>query len=461
MARARQRPVTEQVFPARALAGGIVGGSAVERRAAVADFLAELGADTVECCYPDLLGSLVGRTMTVPRFLSAVDGGFGMPTATLAWNLAGEIEPVEFVSAATGFPNMFAVPDVATLRASAWAPGTALCLCDTRVPAGDPVALDSRELVRSAADRLAAAGVSITLACEVEFYLADEHREPLLATQKCFSLELAAEAASVLSDIRATLGASGIAVESTQTEYGPGQFEINTAPGSPLAAADAAAILKYLLKRVARRHGMRATFMTKPFASGSASGLHIHQAVAAAADNVADPVHGLPITTAGYVAGLLAHLPDLTAMCMPTVTSYKRMADYSMAANRAAWGVDNRTALVRVIPESPIRIESRIGSADASPYHVIAACLAAGTAGVEQQLRPPPPVTGDAYQVDAAPRLPGSLAEAAAHLSTSEFARKAFGDAFVDVLSTVCEREAARFAAAVTDWERHRYFDLA
>lgn len=446
-----------QVFPGQALAGG----TDAELRTAVAGYLREIGADTVECCYPDLLGTLVGRTMTVPQFLSVLAGGFGMPTATLAWNLAGEIEPVEFVSAATGFPNMRAVPDVATLRPSAWAPGTALCLCDTRMPAGDPVALDSRHLVRSAAGRLAAAGVSITLACEAEFYLADEHREPLLAARKCFSLDLAGEVAVVLSDLRATLGASGIAVESTQTEYGPGQFEINTSPGSPLAAADAAAILKYLLKRVARRHGLRATFMTKPFASGSASGLHIHQAVAAAGDDAAAPVHGLPATTASYVAGLLTHLPDLTAMCMPTVTSYKRMADYTMAANRAAWGVDNRTALVRVIPDHPVRIESRIGSADASPYHVIAACLAAGTAGVERRLRPPAPVTGDAYRLDGAPRLPGSLAEAATRLRGSEFARQTFGDVFTDVLSTVCEREAARFAAAVTDWERNRYFDPA
>lgn len=448
--------MTGQEFPSQALAGG----TAAQRKAAVAQFLSDLGADTVECCYPDLLGTLVGRTLTVPRFLSVLEDGFGMPTATLAWNMAGEIEPLEFVSAATGFPNMCAVPDVATLRASAWAPGTALCLCDTRDQAGDPVALDSRHLVRSAASRLAAAGVSITLACEAEFYLADENREPLPTAQKCFSLDLAAEVGGVLSDIRATLAASGIDVEGTQAEYGPGQFEINTSPGSPLAAADAAAILKYLLKRVARRHGLRATFMAKPFASGSASGLHIHQAVAAAADTRADPVHGLPVTTAGYVAGLLEHLPDLTAMCMPTVTSYKRMADYTMAANRAAWGVDNRTALVRVIPDNPVRIESRIGSADASPYHVVAACLAAGTAGVEQQLRPPPPVTGDAY-LDAAPRLPASLAEAAARLRSSEFARKTFGDVFADVLSTVCEREAARFAAAVTDWERHRYFDQA
>jgi glutamine synthetase len=260
--------------------------------------------------------------------------------------------------------------------------------------------------------------------------------------------------------MRATAEASGIEVESVQTEYGPGQFELNTAPSDPLAAADSAVILKYLIKRVARANGLRATFMAKPFAEGSASGLHVHQAVASAADATAAPVYGLPATTAAYVAGLLAWQPELTAMCMPTVTAYKRMADYSMAANRAVWGMDNRTALVRVIPEDPVRAEARIGSADANPYHVVASCLAAGAAGIEGRLVPPPPVTSDAYQASGAPRLPGSLAEAAARLRSSEFARKSFGDTFTDVLATVCQRETELFSACVTDWERRRYFDL-
>jgi glutamine synthetase len=443
--------------------GEPAGGTGPAAAAAAEARLRGLGVTAVECCYSDLLGALVGRTMTVPRFLAAVAAGFSMPVATLAWNVTGDIEPLEFVSAATGFPNMRAFPDPATLRLAAHAPATALCLCDTRTPAGEPTALDSRELVRSAAARLAALGVSITLASEVEFYLCGADREPLTSDHKCFSLELAGEVGDVLADMRDTLTAAGIEVESVQTEYGPGQFEINTAPGSPLAAADAAVILKYLVKRVARRHGLRATFMAKPFAAGSASGLHIHQAVASGADGAgaaAAPVHGLPPTTAWYLAGLLAYQPELTAMCMPTVTAYKRMADYTMAANRAVWGVDNRTAMIRIIPEEPVRAESRIGSADANPYHVIASCLAAGASGVRDQLVPPPPVTADAYQLAEAPRLPTTLTEAAARLRASKFARESFGDAFVDVLATVCQREAGLFGASVTDWERHRYFDL-
>jgi glutamine synthetase len=422
--------------------------------------LREAGISTVECCYSDLLGGLVGRTMTVPRFLAALAGGFAMPVATLAWNMAGDIEPLEFVSAATGFPNMRAWPDAATLRPAAHAPGTALCLCDTRSADGEPMPLDSRQLVRAAAARLADLGVSITLATEVEFYLCQDSREPLTDGHKCFSLDLAGEVAGVLAAMRDTAAASGIEVESVQTEYGPGQFEINTAPGSPLAAADAAVILKFLVKRVARAHGLRATFMAKPFSDGSASGLHVHQAVASAADGAGALVHGLPPTIAAYVAGLLAYQPDLTAMCMPTITAYKRMADYTMAANRAVWGVDNRTALVRVIPEDPVRAESRIGSADASPYHVVASCLAAGAAGISERLTPPPPVTDDAYQAAGAPRLPGSLAEAVARMRSSAFAREAFGGTFVDVLTAVCQRETELFSACVTDWERRRYFDL-
>jgi len=439
-------------------------GAGPAARAEVAGrLLREAGITTVECCYSDLLGGLVGRTMTVPRFLAALAGGFAMPVATLAWNMLGDIEPLEFVSAATGFPNMRAWPDAATLRPAAHAPDTALCLCDTRSADGEPMPLDSRQLVRAAAARLASLGVSITLATEVEFYLCQDSREPLATGHKCFSLDLAGEVAGVLAGMRATALASGIEVESVQTEYGPGQFEINTGPDSPLAAADAAVILKFLVKRVARAHGLRATFMAKPFGDGSASGLHVHQAVASASDDGAGAgalVHGLPPTTAAYVAGLLAYQPDLTAMCMPTITAYKRMADYTMAANRVVWGVDNRTALVRVIPEDPVRAEARIGSADANPYHVVASCLAAGAAGISERLTPPPPETADAYQSADAPRLPGSLAEAVTRLRSSAFAAKAFGGTFVDVLAAVCQRETELFSASVTDWERSRYFDL-
>jgi len=442
----------------------LAAGAAPAARAEVAGrLLREAGITTVECCYSDLLGGLIGRTMTVPRFLAALAGGFAMPVATLAWNMLGDIEPLEFVSAATGFPNMRAWPDAATLRPAAHAPDTALCLCDTRSADGEPMPLDSRQLVRAAAARLASLGVSITLATEVEFYLCQDSREPLATGHKCFSLDLAGEVAGVLAGMRATALASGIEVESVQTEYGPGQFEINTGPDSPLAAADAAVILKFLVKRVARAHGLRATFMAKPFGDGSASGLHVHQAVASASDDGAGAgalVHGLPPTTAAYVAGLLAYQPDLTAMCMPTITAYKRMADYTMAANRVVWGVDNRTALVRVIPEDPVRAEARIGSADANPYHVVASCLAAGAAGISERLTPPPPETADAYQSADAPRLPGSLAEAVTRLRSSAFAAKAFGGTFVDVLAAVCQRETELFSASVTDWERSRYFDL-
>jgi glutamine synthetase len=431
------------------------------RTAAVAKYLAALGADTVECCYPDLLGALVGRTMTVPRFLETLDTGFSMPEATLAWNVVGDIKPVEYTSAATGFPNMRAVPDTTTLRRSAWADRTALCLCDTRAASGNATPLDSRQILRTASDGLRALGVSVTVATEVEFYLCTADRAPLAGLHKCFSLEIAGEVETVLADIRSTLASSAVEVESTQTEYGPGQFEINTFPGPPLAVADSAAILKYLVKRIARRHGLRATFMAKPFGTGSSSGLHIHQAVADDSERPSQPLYGLPATTAHYLAGLLAHLPELTAMSMPTVTAYKRTADYTMAPNRAVWGVDNRTALIRSIPGRPIRLESRLGSADANPYHVVAACLAAGAQGITGRMNPPPPTPGDAYQLVEAPRLPRTLADAATRLHQSEFARKSFGDVFVNVLSTVCQQETELFQASVTDWERDRYFDLA
>jgi glutamine synthetase len=252
-----------------------------------------------------------------------------------------------------------------------------------------------------------------------------------------------------MSEIRRCLDGFGMPVESSQTEYGPGQFEVNIGPSDPIRAADDTAIFKHVVKEVARRHGLRATFMPCPFPGAVTSGMHVHQSL--------QPAGSQPLSS--YVAGVLQRLPELTAIFSPTINSYKRAADYSFAANRACWGFDNRTVAVRVLdPETEgARVEVRTASSEANPYLVTAGCLAAGASGIQSGAEPPPPVEGDAYKESDPAPLPRSLAEALPAFGSSRFVGELLGAPFVETFQAIGEHELEMFNAHVTDWERERY----
>ncbi len=156
----------------------------------------------------------------------------------------------------------------------------------------------------------------------------------------------------------------------------------------------------------------------------------------------------------------MAHLPELMVCYAPTVNSYKRFEADSWAPTRIAWANDNRTAGFRIVGTgASLRIECRIPGADANPYLAFAAAIASGLDGIDRQIEPPPRLDGDAYRTDDLPEAPASLADAVEHFSRSQFAREAFGDDVVDHYSHFHRTEAAAAAAAVTDWERARYFE--
>jgi glutamine synthetase len=418
---------------------------------------------TVECCFPDTWGTLVGRRMPAETFLRAASEGLSMPNAAFAWNLVGEIEPTPFASAETGFPNMHVAPDLATLREAPWADRTAFCLMDPfEDRGGAPHPMSTRAMLRRSVAELGDLGYDAWVAPELEFYLCTEDWQPVSAEHRCWSMTRGAEDEPVVGEIRSVLLAAGVPIESSQTEGGPGQLEINVGPSSPLEAADNAALLKYVVKMIARRHGLRATFMPMPFQGEEGSGHHLHESLRrkGSEDNVFasdDAVFD------AYLAGVLEHMADLTATALPTVNAYKRLRDYTYAPNRVSWGIDNRTVAVRIPAGDPRsrRLEIRTASADANPYLIIAASIDSGADGLARSLEPPKPTEGDAYLDGSLERLPATLGEAIERFAGNAFCRDRFGDAFVDTYSVVCRREEAAFREHVTDWERSRYLDHA
>jgi glutamine synthetase len=231
-----------------------------------------------------------------------------------------------------------------------------------------------------------------------------------------------------------------------------------------MRAADDAFLYKNGIKEMAAAHGLLATFMAKPQAGWAGSSCHLHQSLwRAGAPLTWAPDAPLSGPARHFLAGQLATMADFAALFAPTVNSYKRLQPYSWAATTATWGLDNRSAGLRVVGETPQsrRIEHRLGGADVNPYLAIAACLAGGLHGLEHRLEPPGPYPGDAYADPALPRLPGSFTEALERFAASEVARESFGPDFVVHYTAMKRREAGEHARHVSDWEVRQYVETA
>jgi glutamine synthetase len=262
--------------------------------------------------------------------------------------------------------------------------------------------------------------------------------------------------------------AFGIPVEGMHTETGPGVYETAIRYGDLERAGDAAALFKTAVKEVCARHGLTACFMAKWNARLPGCSGHVHQSLwdlEGGRNLFHDPggEGGASDLLRHYVGGQLALMPELTALYWPTVNSYKRSVENTWAPTTATWGRENRTCAIRVIggdgPKST-RVEYRQLGADMNPFVGMAVSLAAGLWGIENEVEPPPPVTGNAYEAAGAAPLPRSLKDAVELLKRSGRAREILGDGFLDHFIRTREWEVRQFERAVTTWELERYLEL-
>jgi glutamine synthetase len=435
----------------------------------VREFLDRERVHTVECMFADTWGIPRGKRLSTQHFCSVARGtGFAIANVAFTWDMHGVIFPTAFVNDVTGYPDMHVVPDVSTLRRAAWKDDTAFCICDTVDPATEePIPLDGRAILRRAVQRIRTVDYEPVVATEIEFHLCQPNWEPLYTGTHCYSMQKGAEVEPVVTEIKRILEASGIMVEGWNVEYGPAQVEVNLGHGAPIEIVDATIVLKYVVKQVASKHGLRATFMPKPYITEAGNGLHIHQSLLGAdgrnafAEEDDDPPLRSKLMRR-YLSGLLAHQLELQAVNCPTINSYKRVEDYSFAPTQVSWGLDHRLVGVRSTAGrgAATRLECRWASADANPYLVVAGCLAAGADGLEHELEVPPMVTGDPHVDESLTRLPTQLADALTTLERSRFIREAYGDMFADVYPVMLRHELDLFARHVTDWERERYREV-
>ena len=416
----------------------------------------------VEVAWPDHSGHVLGKRIPASRFAARAAGpGFPFCGAALAWNTAGDVEPdVGSYGAGAGFPDLFAVPDPATARQLPWRPAAWQVLADVVDHHRHRVATSPRTVLQGVIERLGGLGYTAQVGVELECYVLRPDGTFLQDGIHAYSLEKSNELDPLLSAV-AELG-DYVPVEGILTEYGPGQVEVNLAHADALTAADDAFRLRYAIKELARRHGLLATFMAKPFTGHSGSSCHVHVSLWQQGRPLFAPAGGGESPLARQaIGGLLSHLPAVTLFGGPTVNSYKRFVPDAFAPVTVTWGGDNRTAAVRSLLETPesSRIELRTGAADANPYWLVAAILAAVVSGLESAAEPAR--RGDGDLSGRAEPLPATLAEALAATRQDKVLADILGPESVHDFAALAESEWRKFARQVTSWETDRYLRRA
>ena len=427
----------------------------------------------------DLDGLWRGKRIAAQYFLESVaDHGTNICNILLGWDMHDEPIPgLAFTGWQTGYPDMTLMPDMSTLRTVPWEAGTASVICDMLEVDGTALSLAPRALLQSVVDQAQAAGYTPKVGYELEFYLlkgtADElasrhfrDLEPLTRGHHTYSVQRDTASEFVIGEIREQLADYGIYIEASNSEHGPGQFEVNMRFCDAIAAADGAMMLKSSVKELAARHGLTASFIAKLHPVWAGSSGHMHQSLVDESGNpvFANPANPTQLSDLGlsYMAGVVELAKPMTALYLPTINSFKRTEGATWAGSSSTWGADNRTVALRAIPGAgrSARIENRIPGADANPYLVIAANIASGLHGIAKGLQPPAPMVGNAYeQLDESNMLPGNLVSAADVLSASDTVRSIFGDDFVDHFVATRRWEVRLFNAHVTEWETARYLE--
>jgi glutamine synthetase len=437
--------------------------------------LVEAGTiDTVLVAVTDMQGRLQGKRCAARYFLDEV-----VPHATEACNylLAVDVDMTTVSGYAmsswdTGYGDFVLKPDFATLRLIPWLEGTALVICDLDWVEGGPVPQSPRQILKAQLDRLAERGLRAFVGTELEFIVFDDTYEQAwnggyrnLTPSNQYNVDYSMLGTSriepLLRRIRNQMAGAGLYVESAKGECNPGQHEIAFRYDEALKTCDNHSIYKTGAKEIAAQEGKSLTFMAK-YNEREGNSCHIHLSLRSddgKAVLAGDGPHGFSPLMEHFVAGQLACLREFTYLLAPNINSYKRFALGSFAPTAVAWGIDNRTCALRVVGHGEsLRPENRLPGGDVNPYLAVAALIAAGLHGIENELELEPEFKGNAYDSDK-PTVPSTLRDAADLFGRSDVARAAFGSDVVDHYLNAAKIELAAFDAAVTDWEKIRGFE--
>ena len=424
------------------------------------------GITQVECVFADISGYPRGKLMPAHSFAAGAE--LRIAEAIMMQAVTGEYsyDPIF----PDGDPDVLMAPDYSTLRLAPWSKQPrAVAIHDCMYIDGGQCGFSPRGILKQVLKRYEALGLTPVVAPEIEFYLTAPNVDPKDALisppakngrsecgQSAYSMNMLNELQPFWDEFRAALDTLGVVSDTWIHEAGVSQYEINLMHGNAVEVADQAFLFKYAAKEIAIKHGMNAVFMAKPIAGLAGSSMHVHQSIVDAdGKNIFSNADGSESERfQQFIGGLQTYIPDMMLIYAPFINSYRRFVEGSQAPVNLLWGLDNRTAGLR-IPVSGAaarRVENRIAGADANPYLVIAATLAAGLAGMEEKLSASEPLVGDGYAHGH--DLARGYQAAHAQMKESKTCRRLLGDKFVTGYVSIKGIEYQNFLNEISAWER-------
>jgi glutamine synthetase len=418
--------------------------------------------------FTDILGTIKNVEIPDRQFEEALDGNIMFDGSSIE----GFVRIEE--------SDMYLRPDFATFRVFPW-PGTtgekvARMICDIYTPDGQPFTGDPRACLKKVIAMAAAKGYAMNAGPEAEFFLFQTRNGvPTTETHdgaSYFDLSPVDQGEDVRREIVLALEAMGFHVEAAHHEVAPGQHEIDFRYDDVLTTADSISTFRFVVKNIAIKNGLHATFMPKPIYGINGSGMHTHMSLFSGGTNIfydAKAQWQLSETCLNYIAGILRHAKGFCAITNPLVNSYKRLVPGYEAPTNIAWSEKNRSPLVRVPAArgTSTRIELRMPDPSCNPYLALAVMLRSGLEGIEQKLDPGPPVNKNIYKMSHRERrhlrideLPGNLSEALDELEKDDLVRETLGDHLFEHFVAAKREEWHDYIKHVSPWEIDRYLGM-
>ncbi len=429
------------------------------------DLIGALEVDLIHLQFTDITGITKNVSIMTHQIDKALDGGITFDGSSID----GFVRVEE--------SDMYLMPDISTFTVFPWtsSPREARLICDVYKMDGTPFEGCPRYILKKALKDSEGMGYTMNVGPECEFFLfhTDEFGNPSLEVHdqaSYFDLAPMDMGGNARNDISMTLKSMGFKIETSHHEVAPGQHEIDFEYADALKTADNIMTFKMVVRIIAQRHGLHATFMPKPHVGISGSGMHLNISLSGENGENAfyDPEDAIELSDKAYafLGGLLEHAKAFTALTNPTVNSYKRLIPGYEAPILVAWSLSNRSPLIR-IPAGrgkSTRLELRSPDPSANPYLALAATLKAGLDGIKKNTRPPEPISSNLYHItekDAEllgmERLPSTLCEAIDAFSQSPLMKEAIGKHAYIRFKEAAMYEWNEYSKDVSQWELDRY----
>jgi glutamine synthetase len=441
-----------------------------------ASWIKERGIGEVECLVPDLNGVIRGKVFPAQKFLqSERDGSLRIPSSIYLLTVTGEYADDADEALSTQDPDVVLRPDIETICV---APGyktpTAFVFADAYDIHDKPYDISPRHVLRRVVKLYENTGIRPVVAPELEFYLTQVNTDPDLplmppagrsgrseTSPQPYGLEAITEYEDLIETIYEHAEAASLHLDTMIHESGTAQLEINFNHGDPVHVSDQVLVFKRIVRQVALKHGVYATFMAKPMENQPGSAMHLHVSLVDSKKGV--NLFGAPIEDGSdgntdmfrhFVGGLQRYLGDVTPLFAPNVNSFRRMRPDFSAPINLQWGYDNRSCGLRVPISQPEnrRIENRLPGADANPYLAIAAVLVCGYIGIRDKVAPNDMVQGSAYKW--ARTLPRTLSEALDRFKECKPVIDLLGPHFCNTFQRIKAHELSAFEGVISSWER-------